>query len=327
MTTRREILALGAAALLPLPARAQQPRKPLRIAWFSGGTLQDQRSYVDAFRTGMRELGYREGADFQVQYFWRGETIKPFSWMARDVVGAQPDVIMATCEITATATKEVTRTIPIVLTASTDPVAHGLVPSLARPGGNITGVSSSLTEVSAKRVELVKELLPQAGRVVLLRWKYERVNEAELEATQRTARKVGLELVPVEAEDQGDFEDVFSEARKGKASAVLDMAGLAWSFPYLSLLAELQVKHRMPAVHFVRELVERGGLLSYGPSIVDGFRRSAHYVDRLAKGARAGDLPIEQPNQLELCVNARTARALGIKVPDSILVRADAVIG
>jgi putative ABC transport system substrate-binding protein len=324
MVHRRDFIFLACA--LPALARAGLG-KPLKLAWFSGGTLEDQKAYVDAFVRGMKDLGYVEGRDFAIDYYWRGETIKPFSWLARDVAGARPDIIMATCEVTASAAKEATRTIPIVLTASTDPVANGIVPSLARPGGNVTGVSSSLREVSAKRVELLKELLPRAERVLLLRWKHERLNQVELDVTQGTARRLGMELVDFEAEDEGDFEQAFAEARKRKASAILDMAGLAWSFPYLSLLGELQVKHRVPAVHFVRELVERGGLLSYGPSVTEGFRRSAHYVDRLAKGARAADLPIEQPDRLELCVNLRTARALGITVPDSILVRADAVIG
>lgn len=326
MTSRRDILAVGIGVLLPLLVRAQSGRKPLRLAWFSGGTLADHKIYLDAFRGGMRDLGYVEGRDFSIEYFWRGESIKPFGWLARDLVGSRPDIIMATCEVTANAAKGATRSIPIVLTASSDPVANGVVPSLARPGGNITGVSSTLLDVSGKRVELLKELVPSAQRVLLLRWKYEQVSEVELARTEEIAGRSGIALIHVEAQDQADFERVFAEARKGGASGIVDIAGLVWAFPYMALLTQLQVKYRMPVVHFMKELVERGGLISYGPSIVTGFRRSAHYVDRLAKGARPGDLPVEQPDHLELCVNLTTARALGIDVPRSILIRADWVI-
>lgn len=326
MTTRRDVLALAAAALLSPMASAQALRRPIKLAWFSAGTLADHKGYLDAFREGMKEQGYVEGRDFTIEYFWRGETIKPFGWIARDIVNARPDMIMSTCEVTASAAKKATQSIPIILTASTDPVANGIVPSLARPGGNVTGVSSSLVEVNVKRVELMKELIPAASRVTLLKWKYELVGAAEMGAIERAARSAGIALVSAEAEDGSDFERVFADARRARMSGILDMAGLAWSFPFQDLLPELEVRHKMPVVHFTRELVEHGGLVSYGPSLANGFRRSAKYVDRVAKGARPGDLPIEQPDQFELCVNLRTARAIGIAVPSSVLVRADRVI-
>lgn len=325
-TTRREVLALGVAALLPLMARAQQARKPLRIAWFSGGSIQDQRVYVDAFHGGMRELGYREGTDFEIQYFWRGETIKPFSWLARDVVGSRPDVIMATCEVTVDAAKKVTSSIPIVMTASTDPVASGVVASLARPGGNVTGVSSTFAEVSTKRIELLKELLPASDRVAFVRWRYEIVSKEDMALLERTAQRLGMANKWFDAEDEGDFARVFEAIGKERFSGVVDLAGLAVSFPFQHLLPGLAVRARVPAVHFIHEMVEHGGLISYGPSVSDGFRRSARYVDRIAKGARPSDLPIEQPSKIELWVNQGVARTLGVKVPESILIRADKVL-
>jgi putative tryptophan/tyrosine transport system substrate-binding protein len=325
-TTRRDVLALGAAALLPALARAQQARKPLRLAWFSGGSIEDQRVYVDAFRGGMRELGYREGTDFEIQYFWRGDTIKPFSWMARDVAAAKPDMIMATCEVTVEAARKVTSSIPIVMTASTDPVASGVVSSLARPGGNVTGVSSTFLEVSVKRIELMKELLPAVDRIAFVRWKHERLSDTELSMVEKTAGRLGFTHRFFEAEDEADFARVFEAVQRERFGGVVDLAGLAVSFPFLDLIPQLAARYKVPVVHFIHELVERGGLMSFGPSVTDGFRRSARYVDRIAKGARPAELPIEQPDKVELWVNRAAARSLGIKVPESILLRADRVL-
>jgi putative ABC transport system substrate-binding protein len=326
MTSRRDLLALAASSVLPLAARAQGAKKPFKVAWFSGGVLEDQKVYVEAFQRGMRELGWVEGRDFAIQYFWRGETIKPFGWIAKDIAASNPDVIMATCEVTVEAAKAVTGTIPIVMTASTDPVAAGVVPSLARPGGNVTGMSSTLVEVSVKRIELLKELLPSAERVAFVRWKYETVSPTELKKIVDTAQGLKLGFKVFEAEDEGDFRRIFAEIQKQKFAGAIDVAGLSIAFPYVSLFPELEVRFRIPIVHFLREMVERGGLISYGPSVADAFRRSAAYVDRIAKGARPGDLPIEQPTQLEMWVNLKTARAIGLNVPQSVLLRADRVI-
>jgi putative ABC transport system substrate-binding protein len=326
MTTRRELLGLAASALVPAMARAQAARKPLRVAWFSGGTLDDQRAYVEAFLGGMRALGYAEGRDFQVQYFWRGDTIKTFGWLAKDVADSKPDIVMATCEVTVGAMLKVTRTIPIVMTASTDPVASGVVESLGRPGGNVTGVASSLLEVSVKRIGLVKELIPSAQRVALVRWRYETVAESEMSAITDTARRLGMSFKFFEAEDGDDFKRVFAEIQKERFNAAVDLAGLAISFPFMKLLPQLGLRYKVPTVHFIHEMVENGGLVSYGPSVTEGFRHSASYVDKLAKGAKPSDLPIEQPTQIETWVNLKAASALGVVVPQSILLRADRVI-
>ncbi len=275
----------------------------------------------------MKELGYSEGRDFNIQYFWRGDTIKPFSWIAKDIAAANPDFIMTTCEVTTAAAQNVTRTIPIVMTAATDPVASGVVASLARPGGNVTGISSTLIEVSIKRIELVKELLPSADRIAFVRWRYEIVGPTEMQMLERTAQRLGMAFKSFLAEDDADFKRVYVDMQKERFSAAIDLAGLAISFPYTSLLPELALRHRIPMVYFIHEFVEHGGLISYGSSVSDGFRRSAHYVDRIAKGARPAELPVEQPSSLELWVNQATARTMGVKVDASILVRADWVIG
>jgi putative ABC transport system substrate-binding protein len=191
----------------------------------------------------------------------------------------------------------------------------------------VTGISSTLIEVTIKRIELVKELLPSADRLAVVRWRYEIVGPNEMQILERTAQRLGIGIKSFLAEDDADFKRVFVEVQKERFSAAIDLAGLAISFPYTGLLPELALRHKIPMVHFLHELVERGGLVSYGASVADGFRRSAHYVDRIAKGARPAELPVELPSSLELWVNQGTARALGIKVPDSILVRADRVIG
>jgi putative ABC transport system substrate-binding protein len=229
--------------------------------------------------------------------------------------------------VTTAAAQNVTRTIPIVMTAATDPVASGVVASLARPGGNVTGISSTLVEVSVKRIELVKELLPSADRLAVVRWRYEIVGPSEMQTLERTAQRLGMGFKSFLAEDDADFKRVFVDIQKERFSAAIDLAGLAISFPFTSLLPELALRHKIPMVHFLHELVERGGLISYGASVTDGFRRSAHFVDRIAKGARPGELPVEQASSLELWVNQATARALGVKVADSILVRADRIVG
>ena len=326
MTIRRQILALGAAGLVSPALLAQAPRKPLRLAWFSGGTEKDHRVYIAAFRKGMEERGYQESRDYVIEYFWRGETIKPYSWLVRDVVGAKPDMILATCEVTAEAAKKATGSIPIVLTAATDPVAAGLVPNLGRPGGNVTGVSSALVEVSIKRIELLKQIVPSANRVALLRWRYEVVSKRDLQMMEAAAGNQGMSVAHYEPEDEAGYVQAFADMAATRVSGMVDLAGLSVSFPYLALIPELALRHRIPAVHLISEIVERGGLVSYGPSIADEFRRSAQYVDRLAKGARAGDLPIEQPSVFETWVNQRTASALGIRIPESILLRAQRVI-
>jgi putative ABC transport system substrate-binding protein len=326
MTTRREVLGLALSMLLPAMARAQAARKPLRVAWFSGGTPEDQKAYVEAFLGGMRALGYAEGRDFQMQYFWRGNTIKPFGWLAKDIADSKPDIVMATCEVTVAAMQKVTRTIPIVMTASTDPVASGVVESLGRPGGNVTGIASSLVEVSVKRIGLVKELVPAADRVALLRWRYEIVSEREMSTITDAARRLGMAARYFEADDADDFRRAFGEIQKERYSAVVDLAGLAISFPFMKLLPELGLRHKVPTVHFIHEMVENGGLVSYGPSVTEGFRHSASYVDKLARGARPSELPVEQPAQIELWLNQASARQLGVKLPDSLLLRADRVI-
>jgi putative ABC transport system substrate-binding protein len=324
---RRTFLAGLACLLVPLAARPQAPRRPLRLAWFSDGALGNQRPYVEAFREGMKQLGLAEGRDFSIDYFWRGMASSvPFDDLARQVVGSHPDIIVATCEVSTEAARKATSSIPIVMTASTDPVSTGTVASFSRPGGNVTGISSALLAVGAKHFEILKEIVPAASRVEVLRWKEDPVSASEREFLDRAARRSGVSLAVTEVADANDLERAFAAARKARTSGMLDTLSFTWGEVYLPKLCEAAARARMPVVHYLREAVESGGLVSFGPNLVDGFRRSARYVSRLAAGAHAGEIPVEQPDKIETCVNLRTARRIGVAIPESILLRADRVI-
>jgi putative ABC transport system substrate-binding protein len=323
MPTRREILLLGGALALPGTLRAQ---KQLKVAWFSEGTLERHKVYLDAFKAGLKEHGYTEGKNLAIEYYWRGDTIKTYNWLARDVVSDKPDVILTTCEITTAAARRATETIPIVMATSTDPVTHGLVPSLARPGGNVTGQSSNELEITPKRLELLREVVPRLARVGVLRWKEEPISQPELQALERAARAARVTLVHAEAEKEADFAAAIESLRKAGAQGLLDYAGITFNFPFRKLVAELAVKAKLPAMFFIGEVVEEGGLMSYGANVPERFRTAARYVDRIAKGANPADLPIEQPTRLELVINLKTAAAIGVTVPKTLLLRADRVI-
>lgn len=326
MTTRRKILVLLAAASLPLRVLAQSRRDPLRIAWFSEGNLERHKPYVEAFRSGLREFGYAEGKDVSIDYYWRGETIKTFRWIASDIARAKPDVIVATCEVAASAAKRATDTIPIVMAASTDPVAHGLVASLGRPGNNITGLSFNEIEAGVKRLDLLRETVPRLKKVGVIMMADEPVSEFELKTLGRLVQGSRYELMTFQVRGEADFERAFDEMRKAGVNGVLDYSSLSVTFPFRKQFAELALKSRIPVAYHLREMVEAGGLMSYGPIAADSFRRAAYYVNRIAKGAKPADLPIEQPTRFELVLNQRTAKALGITFPQAILLRADHVI-
>ena len=327
MISRRRLLAGTLAALVPVVARPQPSRRAIRLAWFSDGALDDQRPYVDAFREGMKRQGLVEGRDFSVAYFWRGmSSTVPFDELARQVVGSHPDIIVATCEVSADAARKATASIPIVMTASTDPVSTGTVASLARPGGNVTGISSALLAVGAKHFEILKEIVPSAARVEVLRWKEDPLSPQEMEFLQKAARAAGVSMSVAEVADAAELERVFAAGRKSRTSGMIDALAFTWGERYLPQVCETAARSRTPVVHYLREAVESGGLVSFGPNLSEGFRRSAHYVSRLAAGARAGDLPIEQPDKIETCVNLRTARRIGVTIPESILLRADRVV-
>ena len=328
MASRREVVLLLAAAALParLLAQAGARRKPLRIAMLSDGTPQQHQRYVDAFRQGLREHGYAEGKDYSLDFHWKGESIKPLRWLAWDAAAGEPDVIVVTCEASAYVAQRASRSIPIVMAASSDPVAHRLVESLARPGGNITGVSFNEIEISLKRLEMLKEVVPGMRRAALLTLADDPISDLERTALQKLAGRLSVELLPYGVRNARDFEAAFARMPGEGIQAVLDFSSLIVTFPHRKQFAELALKARLPVAYHLGEMVEAGGLMSYGPVVTESFRRAASYVDRIARGSRPETLPIEQPNRFELVLNLGTARALGITLPQSLLLRADRVV-
>ena len=322
---RRKFLAAASALAAATLTTARADEKPVRIVWFSAGEPESHKRYVEAFRSGLRELGYHEGKDVIIEYRWRGETIKTYGWMASDIVEEKPDVIVATCEISAKAAMHATDKIPIVMAASTDPLAHGLVSSLARPGRNVTGLSFNEFEIVSKRLEMLREVVPGLRRVGAIMPADEPISKVELDRLERLIRSAHLELISHRVPGD-DFEAAFAAMRKAKVQGILDYSALSVTFPYQREFTALALEARIPVSYSLREMVEAGGLMSYGPVAQASFHRAAYYVDRIAKGGAPGELPIEQPTRFETAVNVKTARAIGVEIPPAILLRADLVI-
>ncbi|KPK04707.1 MAG: hypothetical protein AMJ64_13025 [Betaproteobacteria bacterium SG8_39] len=326
MPRRQFLLAASALVAVPLAGARADAKKPLRIVWFSAGEPASHTPYTEAFRDGLRELGYREGRDVAIDYRWRGETLKTYRWMASDIVEEKPDLIVATCEISARAAMGATQKIPIVMAASTDPVAHGLVASLARPGRNVTGLSLNEIEIVAKRLELLRDVVPGLRRVGAIMPADEPISQVELARLEQLTRAARLELVSYRAPG-ADFEAAFSAMRKAQVQGILDYSALSVTFPYQREFTALALESGIPVAYSLREMVEAGGLMSYGPVAKALFHRAAYYVDRIAKGAKPGELPIEQPTRFELAINLKTAQALKIEFSPALRLRADAVVG
>ncbi len=283
---------------------------------------------TEAFLQGLRDLGYLEGRNVVIEIRDAEGKLERLPALAAELVALKVDVILAGGTAQALAAMEATRTIPIVFTAAVDPVADGLVTSLARPGGNVTGVSSLVSELVGKWLELLKQAVPGISRVAVL-WHPgtlgERTEKDMLKGAEAAARALGLRLQFFEARGPADFERAFSDMTRARAGALT-----VWTSPMFNTerrrLVDLAAKHRLPAVYPWTEVVDAGGLMAYGANMADVFRRAATYVDRILKGAKPGDLPVEQPTKFELVINLKTAKALGLRIPPSLLGRADQVI-
>jgi len=323
---RREFLgALGGAAAWPLAARGQQSAIP--VIGFLGATRP--RLYapvVTAFRQGLKEIGYVEGENVLIEYRWAEGELDRLPALAAELVNRRVAVIAATSTPAAFAAKRTTTTIPIVFEVGFDPVEVGLVASLNRPGGNLTGVTNSGVEVAAKQVELLHELVPTATSIALLvNPSNPALSERQLRDTQVTAAKLGLQFNVVKASAEGDFDAVFATLTQLRAGALVIGAD-ALFIEQSKQLAELAVRHAIPASFHFREFVAAGGLISYGGSITDAHRLAGIYAGRILKGDNPADLPVVQVNKLELVINLKTARALGITVPLTLQAAADEVI-
>jgi putative ABC transport system substrate-binding protein len=315
------ILALLAA---PLAVGAQQAAKVARIGWL-GDNPAAGLHLREAFLQGLRDLGYVEGRNVVLEYRVAEGKLERYPALAAELVALKVDVIVAGNTPAALAAKHATRALPIVCPAASDPVTSGLVTSYARPGGNVTGLSFFSPELVGKSLELLKQAVPGISRVAVLWQPGERPDKDMLKAAEVAARALGVRLQFAEARGPADVDRAFSEMTRARAGG-LTVVTSSMLFSERKRLVDLAAKNRLPAVYPWREGVDAGGLLSYGPSVPDLFRRSAIYVDKILKGAKPGDLPVEQPTKFELVINLKTAKALGLTIPQSVLARADEVI-
>lgn len=323
---RRTFLAMGATGLLAMPMTvdAQATRKPSRIAILFMGSPETSGPFAATFKQGLRTLGYIEGQNVAFESRWAMGEPERVPRLAHELVALTPDVIFVGAAVTARAAQQATRTIPIV-GAGFDPVAQGLVKRLAKPDGNLTGLSSINIDVSAKPLELAREFLPTLRRVAVLLNPDNPGYPSLLKNLQTAARSMGLNLLVVDARTRAEIEDVFPRiAREGVTTVIVH--GDSFFVAQRRHIVALALKHRIAPLHSFREMVEAGGLMSYGQNLLEQFRQAARYVDRILKGAKPGELPIQQSITLELVVNLRTAKALGLTIPPSLLLRADQVI-
>jgi ABC-type uncharacterized transport system substrate-binding protein len=323
---RRSFLGTVAGSLLvaPLAAEEQPAGKMPRIGFLFFGSPGPS-AELDAFRQGLRELGYIERQNIAVEVRFATGRIERLPELAAELVRLKPDVIVTPATPPSLAAKQATSTIPIVFAGIADPVGAGLITNLARPGGNITGVSSISAELGGKRLELLKSVTPKASRMAVLYNPADRANVLVLTQLQEAAPVLGLTLQPLEVRGPGEFDGTFVAMNREHAHALFVAAGVL-NFEHRKALVDLAAKSRIPTMWGHRQFVEAGGLMSYAVNFYDQVRRAATYVDKILKGAKPGDLPVEQPTKFELVINMKTAKALGLTIPPSLLQRADQVI-
>jgi putative ABC transport system substrate-binding protein len=307
------------------PAEAQQQKKVPKIGFLLAPSRSTVAEYLDAFRQGMRELGYVEGQNIVIEYRFAEGGLDRLPDLAADLARLKVDVIVAGPGFSAIrSAKNATSTIPIVMTGTADPVASGLVVSLARPGGNVTGPTMGGYQLVGKRLELLKETVPKVSRVaVFLSPNYSM--SLSLNEIQTSARALGLQIQSLEVGSTNDFEGAFQAAVQARAHA-LTVGGSPVFTSNRKQIVEFAAKNRLPAIYPLRQYVEDGGLMSYDAKLADLYRRVATYVDKILKGAKPADLPVEQPTKFELVINLKTAKALNLTIPQSLLYRADRVI-
>jgi len=321
---RRFVTGLGLILASPLVAQAQPAGKVPRVGFLFYGSPGRARE-VDAFRQGLRELRYIEGQNIAIEYRFASGQVERLPRLAAELVRLKVDVIVANSTASALAAKQATSTIPIVFAVVADAVGAGLIANFARPGGNITGLTSSSAELGGKRLELLKQVVPKASRVAVLYNPADRSNVLVLKQLQESVPTLGLTLQPLEVRESGEFEGAFFAMTRERAHAMFGVAG-ALTNEHNKVLVDLAAKHRIPAMWGHRQFVDAGGLMSYAVNLYDQIRQAAVYVDKILKGAKPGDLPVEQPTRYELVINLKTAKALRLTVAQSLLLQADQVI-
>jgi putative ABC transport system substrate-binding protein len=326
MNKKITILTLGALLYaLCVSAEAQQPAKVPRIGFLVAGSPSGFSSRTEAFRQGLRQLGYVEGRTITIEYRYAEGLANPLPDFVADLVRLYVDVIVTASTPGALAARNGTKTIPIVFVAVADPVGSGLVVSLARPGGNLTGLSNQTVDLGGKNLELLKEVLPKVSRVAVLGSTANPYRSNSQEGIEVVARSLGVQLQVVEIGEPKDLDSAFSKMIKGRAGAVLIRGGALLSDQRIRI-ADLAVRSRLPSIFWDRPFAEAGGLMAYGPSSADMYRRAATYVDKILKGAKPADLPVEQPTKFEFVINLKTAKQIGLTIPPNVLARADKVI-
>ncbi len=324
MDRRRFLGVVAALVAAPLAAEAQQAGKVPRIGFLFFGSPGPSRE-IDAFRQGLRGLGYTEGQNIVIEYRFANGRVERLSELATELVRLKPDVLVTPGTPASLVAKQATSTIPIVFAGVADAVGAGLVANLARPGGNTTGLTSISAELGGKRLEFLKEIAPKTSRVAVLYNPIDQSNVLVLKDIQKSAPALGLTVLPLGVRGPGEFEGAFVAMTRQRAHALFGAAGVLTTEHRKALVA-LAAKRRMPAMWGERQFVEAGGLMSYAVDFYDQVRGAAVYVDKILKGAQPGDLPVEQPTKYELVINRKTARTLGLTIPPSLLMHADQFI-
>ena len=320
-------MALGANLLwAPLPSFAQQAAKVAKIGWLETGVSDRNSPLGEIFRSRLRELGYVEGKNLIFEYRSAQNKLDLLPALADELVRLNVDLIITSASPPTIAAKNATKTIPIVfIQLAIDPVTSGIVNSFARPGGNITGLTNAAGALAGKRLELLKQLVPKLSRVAIM-WEPKNAGSAQVwKDCQLAARELGLQLHSEEVNSADDFEGAFKSATSARSGAIL-VSQMILANTHRSKLVEMAAKARLPAIYFRSEFAEEGGLMSYNADLNDSYRRIASYVDKILKGAKPADLPVEEPTKFELVINGKTAKVLGLKIPQSLLISADKVI-
>jgi len=327
MKRREFITLLGGAAAWPLAARAQQPEKMRRIGVLMPSAADDPefQARITAFLQELAQLGWLDGRNVRIDTRWGVADADSARKYATELVALAPDVILANSSAAIAPLLQATRTVPIIFTSVADPVGAGYVDSLARPGGNATGFLVWEYSIAAKWLELLKEIAPRVTRAVVLRESAIAAGPAQFGVIQAAAAALGVELRPVDTRDAGEIERAIT-AFAQSANGGLIVTGSPAAIFHRRLIVALAARHRLPAVYFQRPFVADGGLISYGSDPIDQYRRAAGYVDRILKGEKPADLPVQQSTKFDLVINLKTAKALGLEIPSSVLARADEVI-
>ena len=320
MNRRAFIVGSIAALAAPLGAQAQQARKVPRIGLLRNGP--PPKTFIEGLKQGLRDVGYVEGQNIAIEY-GIAETVDQLERVATDLVRRKADVLLASGTPPTVAAKRATNIIPIVFVASIDPIATRMVASLAKPGGNITGFTGTHADLMGKRLELLRETLPHLTRIALLAHAANPGNAEYMRQAHDAARAIGIVVQHVVVRDVGDLERAFGEARGATALVQLDDVLFT---SHRKKVVDLAAQHRLPMMYGFREFVEAGGLMAYGPDLPDLYRRAATYIHRIINGVSPAELPVEQPTKFELVINLKTAKALGLTIPPSLLLRADQVI-